>query len=70
MAKAKSVIYQLKFALIGPIKAIHAIRPRLANVIYKVNWLAETFFQQHCMAMAKMPMQEKVYSTLYTTINA
>ena len=62
ITKAKSVYCQENLLVTGPIRAAPAKRPMLEMVMYKVNWVAETFFQQHCMAIANMPMLVKTYS--------
>ena len=63
MENESKVYCQSKLLFIGPISFAPTIRPRLEIVIYKVNWVAEIFFQQHCIAVAKTPMVAKTYST-------
>src|SRR5687768_16672353 len=63
MENERKVYSQLKLLVMGPISFAPTIRPMFEIVIYNVNWVAETFFQQHCIAIANTPMVAKTYST-------
>lgn len=61
-ARNNMLYCQEKTCLTGPINLAPVILPRFAIVMYKVNCVADIFFQQHCMAVAKMPMEVNTYT--------